>query len=227
MKSSIVVTLIANANAAKTDVINDALNTGDLKALALAIRPLGEFARVSCPSSMEFGDRDIEFHGKRLAWLADGHESNRDHVMTKVGRIADRIRNLHGQELRDTQAERSRLQGQAMIYGETVRRIDTIIAVLKEELSLRTADRAAFAAKVTAERATKAAAERATKAAQVVAVIQPEVCGLPAKAYKRRVRFNKSAPKARADRSAIRYTSLADLAGLAEDKAVNEALLTA
>ena len=226
MKSSIVVTLIANANAAKADVVAEALNTGDLKALALAIRPLGEFARVSCPSSMEFGDRDIEFHGKRLAWLADGHESNRDHVMTKVGRIADRIRNLHGQELRDTQAERSRLQGQAMIYGETVRRIDTIIAVLKEELSLRTADRAAFAAKVTAERATKAAAERATKAAQVVAVIQPEST-LPAKAYKRPQRFNKSAPKARADRSAIRYTSLADLAGLAEDKAVNEALLTA
>lgn len=177
--TSTVAIIIANNNATKSETIKAALYSGDMKALAAAIRPAGEFARVSCPSSLEFGDTDINFHGKKLANLADGHESDRDNIMVKVGRIADRVRNLYGQELRDAKAERNRLQGQATRHGDIVRRIDAIIDVLKEELALRESDRAAYAAKVAAEKA-------AREAVKTIAVMEPShVPSLPAKWLKK------------------------------------------
>jgi hypothetical protein len=175
--------IVAKANAAKQATINAAVSMGDLKALAIAIRPAGEFARVSCPSSLEFGDTDINYHGKRIAGLADAHEIDLDHIvdgvfkahvddMVKVGRIAAKIRTTYGPTLKELQAERNSLQAQATKHGDAVRRIDGVIAVMKEELALRQQDRAAYAAKVETDRIARASAK-------VVAVIQPKATVVP------------------------------------------------
>lgn len=206
--------IIANNNTAKTATINAAIESGDLKALAIQIRPTGEFARVSCPSSMEFGDTDINYHGKRIAGLADAHEIDRDHIMEKVGRLSAKIRTTYGPALKELQAERMQLQAVATKHGDTVRRIDDVIAVLKEELSLRESDRAAYKAKVEAERVVREAAKVVIQpeAMKTVAVIQPEatVIPLPAKWLRPTPRVKKVAVK----RDDIRVGSFEELAAI-------------
>jgi hypothetical protein len=210
-------TAVAKANAAKQATINAAVSMGDLKALAIAIRPAGEFARVSCPSSLEFGDTDINYHGKRIAGLADAHEADRDRIMYQVGKIASRIHGVYGMELSNLQANRVRLQAQATKHGDAVRRIDVVIAVLKEELALRESDRAAYKAKVEADRVAREAAVEAARitaetalAARKIAVIEPEatVTSLPAKWLKKPSKVKKVAVK----RDEIKVNSFEELA---------------
>ena len=206
MNNSTVATIIANANKAKATVINDALTSGDLKALALAIRPQGGFARVSCPSSMEFGDRDIEYHGRRIAGIADAHEIDRNLLMVTVGRLSRRIQAGAGPELRELQTKRQGLQARASIHGEHTRRIDGIIAVLKEELALREESREAHKARVAAERAAKAAAVVTTTVA-VIEPVETTTALLPASWLKKPVHVKKPAQK----RSEIRIDSFETL----------------
>lgn len=205
--------VVAKANAAKQATINTAVSMGDLKALAIQIRPTGEFARVSCPSSMEFGDTDINYHGKRIAGLADAHEIDRDHIMEKVGRLSAKIRTTYGSALKELQAERMQLQAVATKHGDTVRRIDGVIAVLKEELALRESDRAAYKAKVEAERIAREAAKVVIQPeTKTVAVIEPEatVAPLPAKWLKRPSKVKKVAVK----RDDIKVSSFEELAAI-------------
>jgi len=212
-------TAIAKANAVKMATINAAIASGDLKALAIQIRPVGEFARVSCPSSLEFGDTDINYHGKRIAGLADAYEINLDHIMVKVGRIAAKTRTTYGPALKELQAERNSLQVQATKHGDDVRRIDSVIAVMKEELALRESDRAAYKAKVEAERVAREAAVEAARvateaalAARKVAVIEPEatVTSLPTKWLKKPSKVKKVAVK----RDEIKVNSFEELAAI-------------
>jgi len=214
--------IVSANNATKATTIASAIASGDLRALAIAIRPLGEFARVSCPSSLEFGDTDLEFHGRRLAALRLDYLADVDGLSHKAEsfeqakiRLLRDARRGDGKEISKVHNKCTELRTLAAVKSAKADKIAAVVAVLTEELTLRQADRAAYAAKVAAE-----------KAARVAVMEAAASVPLPAKWLRKQPRV-KVAPKARADRSAIRLTSLEDLAGLEEHKALNAALLAA
>jgi hypothetical protein len=201
------------ANAAKAAVVRAALDGGDLAAFAAAICPVGEFGRVSCPSSMEFGDEDINFHGKRLGGLGDGHEIDATNLRRKVEafertelRLKRDARRGDGREIAAVHTQCTDLRRLLLKHQAAVVRVDAMIAILKEELAMRETTRDDHMAKVAAERA-----------ARIVAVIQPET-GLPAKAYKRPVRVKKIAVR----RDDIRVESFEALKSLLTEEDVEE-----
>jgi len=151
--------IVATCNAAKAATIAEALASGDLRALAVKIRPQGEFALVSCQSSHDFGDKDLAFHFRRLNALRGNHEADALRFTEEAGRKADRMRGLFGDDLRKAQAEKGRLAGHSGRCRKAADNVAAVMAVIEEELILRHADRAAYAAKVAADKAAREAAK--------------------------------------------------------------------
>ena len=158
--------LILTNNASKTAVVDAAVAGGDIAAFAATIR--GD--RYSCPSSLEFGDKDIEFHGRRINALAANHEADRSSLMYRVGLLSRKAQKTYGPEISALRAERQALQAQATTYGDAVRRIDAVIGVMKDELARREAARAENTARVAAARATKAAEQTVIQTVTVIVV---------------------------------------------------------
>jgi hypothetical protein len=150
--------LILTNNSTKTAAVDAAVAGGDVAAFSVAIR--GD--RYSCPTSLEFGDKDIEFHGRRINALAVNHEADRDHLMYQVGLLSRKAQKTYGPEINTLRAERQSLQALATKHGDAVRRIDSVIGVMKEELARREAARAKNTAAVEAARAAKAAVQTVT-----------------------------------------------------------------
>lgn len=150
--------LILTNNASKTAAVDAAVAGGDLTAFAATIR--GD--RYSCPTSLEFGDKDIEFHGRRINAVAANHEADRDSLMYRVGLLSRKAQKTYGPEINTLRAERQSLQALATIIGAAVRRIDAVIGVMKEELARREAARAENTAAVEAARAARAAVQTVT-----------------------------------------------------------------
>jgi hypothetical protein len=145
--------LILSNNAAKQAVVDAAVSGGDLSVFAATIR--GD--RYSCPTSLEFGDKDLDFHGRRINALAANHEADRSSLMYRVGLLSRKAQKTYGPEIAQLRAQRQGLQALATTYGDAVRRIDAVIGVMKDELARREAARAEHTAAVEAARAAKAA----------------------------------------------------------------------
>lgn len=158
--------LIMSCNKHKDCIVNDAVaGKIDLAAFTVAIRG----NRYSCPTSMEFGDVDIIFHGKRISAVAANRDADRSHLMEKVGNLAVKIRSTYGAGLNLLRTERDKTYDLATSHGNIIRRIDDMISVMKAELALREVDREAHKECVAAERASKTAAA-AAQAAQVTVI---------------------------------------------------------
>ena len=156
--------IVSNNNAAKATTIATAIASGDLRALAAAIRPLGEFARVSCPSSLEFGDEDLQFHARRLSALRLDYLADVNGLGYKVEafertelRLKRDARRGDGREIAAVHTQCTDLRRLAAVKSAKADKIANIVSVLTEELTLRQADRAAYAAKVAADKAARVA----------------------------------------------------------------------
>jgi hypothetical protein len=146
--------IVSNNNAAKATTIATAIASGDLRALAAAIRPLGEFARVSCPSSLEFGDEDLQFHARRLSALRLDYLADVNGLEYKVKafeqtelRLKRDARRGDGREIAAVHTQCTDLRRLAAVKSAKADKIANIVSVLTEELTLRQADRAAYADK--------------------------------------------------------------------------------
>lgn len=182
---------VESCNAAKQAVMDSAIATGDLKVFAIALRPAGEFARVSCPTSLEFGDRDIEYHGRRLSILADGHEAEAAYDIKKAeafeqGELrAKREPRPVGKEILALHAKMVEFRTLAARRIVTARRIGEMIVLMKDEIAMREQSRIEHTARIEAERVARDTAVEAAriateavlaarKATQVTSVIQAE-----------------------------------------------------
>jgi hypothetical protein len=198
--------IVSNNNAAKATTIAAAISTGDLRALAVAIRPAGEFARVSCPSSLEFGDTDLQFHARRLAALRLDYLADVDGLSHKAEsfeqakiRLLRDARRGDGKEISKVHNKCTELRTLAAVKAAKADKITAVTTVLTEELTLRQQDRAAYAAKVAEE-----------KAAWVAVMEAAASVPLPAKWLRKQPRVKKVAVR----RDDIKVGSFEELAAI-------------